>query len=249
MSDLITRLGDFGSPTIPNALEILGEDPDHGFTDGTLRMLTAEGAVFVGRALTATMVSAGPLAVAGRGGRHRGLLEIPRASPTRAPNIVVVPVPPPDPAGTTMYGEVRVARAASVARRRRDRDQRCGARPDRADPDRLPIDRLEAGRLARACPLRRDRRAGHRGRRRGQPGRPRACRPPRRPVDPSPYRSCRARPGRAAEIEAREAELFAAADLLGALASTVPVDLADVHGRWPERNDGSPEGPPGIPPP
>ena len=240
MSDLITRLGDFGSPTILNALEILGEDPDDGFTDGTLRMLTAEGAVFVGRALTATMVSAGPrpspdVGVATEdywrylrqppGPQHRGRADLHR------------------PAGI-MYGEVR-GQAASVARRRRDRDQRCGARPDRADPDRLPsIGSKPAVSHAHARFVEIDVPVIVGG------------------VEVSPATSCMrhgvqsipahidlAELVRVARPRSRRARQSSSRPPTGALASTVPVDLADVHGRWPERNDGSPEGPPGIPPP
>jgi 4-hydroxy-4-methyl-2-oxoglutarate aldolase len=54
------RLAAFATPTIANALEVLGEDPALGFTDATIRPLSAEGSIFVGRALTATVVTATP---------------------------------------------------------------------------------------------------------------------------------------------------------------------------------------------
>ena len=243
MSDLITRLADFGSPTISNALEILGEDPDDGFTDGTLRMLTAEGAVFVGRALTATMVSAGPRPSPDVGVATEDYWRYLASRP--GPNIVVVQDLDPTPLGS-MYGEVqaRLHRSLDVVGivtngAVRDLTEltrigfpSIGSKPavSHAHARFVEIDvpvivggvEVSPGDLVHAD---------------------------RHGVQSIPAHIDLAELVRvAAEIEAREAELFAAADRRAGIDGFLST-WADVHGRWPERNDGSPEGPPGIPPP
>lgn len=55
--DPMTRLAGFGTPSISNALESMGCDPADGYIDGTIRLLTEASKPFVGRAVTATMVS------------------------------------------------------------------------------------------------------------------------------------------------------------------------------------------------
>jgi regulator of RNase E activity RraA len=100
----ISRLSRFTTPTIANALEILGEDPTVGFTDGTIRPLSAEGSIFVGRARTATVATAAPRRDAEASvetedywryiARHAG------------PTIVVVQDVDPEPVGA-MWGEVQ----------------------------------------------------------------------------------------------------------------------------------------------
>lgn len=57
--DPIARLAAFGTPSIANALEAMGESPMAGFTDTTVGLL-AGGRPFVGRAATATMTSVAP---------------------------------------------------------------------------------------------------------------------------------------------------------------------------------------------
>jgi 4-hydroxy-4-methyl-2-oxoglutarate aldolase len=113
VSDVLDRLARFATPTISNALEILGEDPAVGFTDGTIRPLSAEGLIFVGRALTATIVTAAP--------RRDGETHVPTEEYWRyvasgpAPKVVVVQDLDPEPVGS-MWGEVqaRVHRALGV---------------------------------------------------------------------------------------------------------------------------------------
>jgi 4-hydroxy-4-methyl-2-oxoglutarate aldolase len=58
-ADILARLAAFGTPSIANALEILGEAPTTGFTDPSVGLLTGS-KPFVGRALTATMRTASP---------------------------------------------------------------------------------------------------------------------------------------------------------------------------------------------
>jgi 4-hydroxy-4-methyl-2-oxoglutarate aldolase len=101
--DALSRLATFGTPSISNALESLGQDPTVGFTDASLRLLTGA-APFVGRAVTATMVSAAP----------RALEEATIATETywryvsshAGPLIVVVQDLDPTPIGA-MFGEVQ----------------------------------------------------------------------------------------------------------------------------------------------
>jgi 4-hydroxy-4-methyl-2-oxoglutarate aldolase len=58
-ADILETLAAFGTPTIANALEILGEAPTAGFTNPSVGLLTGS-KPFVGRALTATMRTASP---------------------------------------------------------------------------------------------------------------------------------------------------------------------------------------------
>ncbi len=114
MTDVLDRLARFATPTISNALEILGEDPAVGFTDGSIRPLSAEGSIFVGRALTATIVTAAP----GRETEaHVTTEDYWRYVAIRpAPKVVVVQDLDPEPVGS-MWGEVqaRVHRALGVS--------------------------------------------------------------------------------------------------------------------------------------
>jgi 4-hydroxy-4-methyl-2-oxoglutarate aldolase len=109
----LDALATFGTPTIANALEILGMVPTEGFTDGSLQRMVGS-RPFVGWALTATMVSAEP----------RGDDEAFVATEAywayvaggRPPSVVVVQDLDPHPLGA-MYGEVqgRLHRALDVA--------------------------------------------------------------------------------------------------------------------------------------
>jgi regulator of RNase E activity RraA len=110
---VVERLAAFGTPTIADALEILGESPAEGFTDATLRPLSAEWAVFVGRAVTATLVTAAAL--------EPGETRVPAEDYWRyvgrrpGPKVVVVEDLDPEPVGA-MWGEVqaRLHRALGV---------------------------------------------------------------------------------------------------------------------------------------
>jgi len=103
-------LAAFATPTIANALEILGEDPAVGFTDATLRPLSAEGAIFAGRAATATLVTATPAAAGEPRVATEDYWRYVASRP--GPTVVVVQDLDPEPAGA-MWGEVqaRVHRA------------------------------------------------------------------------------------------------------------------------------------------
>lgn len=111
-TDPFDRLARFGTPTIANALELLGCDPADGFTGAELALHGGQGP-FVGRALTATMRSAQPSAP-GEGSvatedywrylaGHAG------------PTVAVVQDLDPEPVGA-MFGEVqgRLHRALGV---------------------------------------------------------------------------------------------------------------------------------------
>jgi regulator of RNase E activity RraA len=108
------RLIGFSTPTISNALELLGEDPAVGFTDATIRPLSAEWAVFAGRALTATLSTTAP---AGPGDERIATEDYWRYVASRpGPTVVVAQDLDPEPLGS-MWGEVqaRLHRALGVA--------------------------------------------------------------------------------------------------------------------------------------
>ena len=109
----LDALAGYGTPTIANALEILGMDPTEGFTDGSLTRMVGS-RPFVGWALTATMVSASP--------RHDDEPFVATeaywtyVAGRPAPAVVVVEDLDPNPLGA-MYGEVqgRLHRSLDVA--------------------------------------------------------------------------------------------------------------------------------------
>lgn len=112
-SPVLDALAAFGTPTIANALEILGVPPTEGFTDGRLLRLSGT-KPFVGWARTATMVSAAPRRddepFAATEAYWRYVADGPQ------PAVVVVQDLDPAPVGA-MYGEVqgRLHRALGVA--------------------------------------------------------------------------------------------------------------------------------------
>ncbi len=113
-ADVIERLVAFATPTISNALEILGEDPTVGFTDGSIRPLSAVGAIFAGRAVTATVLTA---ARAAAGEPRVSTEDYWRYVASRpGPTVAVVQDLDPEPVGS-MWGEVqgRVHRGLEVA--------------------------------------------------------------------------------------------------------------------------------------
>lgn len=101
--ELLTRLRDFPTPTIANALESLGLDPGSEFMDATGSLLTPGVRQFVGRAVTARIsslpgeIGADPAIPVESWWRH--------VASRRPPTIVVVEDIDPLPQGA-MWGEV-----------------------------------------------------------------------------------------------------------------------------------------------
>jgi regulator of RNase E activity RraA len=111
--DVIGRLADFGTPSIANALEAMGESPMAGFTDATVGLLTGD-RPFVGRAATATMTSVAPRRPDEQGVATEVYWRY--VSDQGGPTIVVVEDLDDEPVGA-MFGEVqgRLHQALGVA--------------------------------------------------------------------------------------------------------------------------------------
>jgi 4-hydroxy-4-methyl-2-oxoglutarate aldolase len=111
--EVLSRLAEFGTPSVANALEVLGQAPTIGFSDPSVGLLSAS-RPFIGRALTATMVSASPREPAESVVATESYWRY--VSRHDGPSIVVVQDLDPQPTGA-MFGEVqgRLHRALGVA--------------------------------------------------------------------------------------------------------------------------------------
>jgi regulator of RNase E activity RraA len=112
-NDAIGALAAYPTPTISNALECLGVDPDGDFSDATVSMLTHGARRFVGYAIT-TQIRSRPVAA-----DEPASIAVERwwgyVATSRSPGIVVAEDLDPEPHGA-MWGEVmgRVHRSLGV---------------------------------------------------------------------------------------------------------------------------------------
>jgi regulator of RNase E activity RraA len=111
--DEIARLARFPTPTIANALECMGMPPDEGYTDATLRLATPGLPPFVGWAVTARVSTRGP---AGGSDARSSMEDWWRHVAARPAPAIVVAEDVDTPPDGSVWGEVqgRLHRALGV---------------------------------------------------------------------------------------------------------------------------------------